>query len=202
MRLFVGFGVGAAVGAAATVLMRDLQARVAQMAPQARLTWVPPERLHVTVRFIGHVDAARASAIHDRLAPRLDARAFDAVVQGVGTFPDRRPPRVVWAGLSSGSREVVALAREVSARLAPLVPEEDEDLQPHLTLARVKEPHGLRAPSLLEGLAAVRLGVIRVEAVTLYETRPSKNGVQYLPLLRTTLVGGDSSENGERRAER
>jgi len=190
MRLFVGCTVGPAVADAAMALIGELKARVARLAPLARLTWVPNERLHVTVRFIGHVDAERAAGIRDALAPPLRQPAFDAVAQGVGAFPDRRPPRVVWAGLAAGRTELVALAREVNARLDPLVGGDPEELRPHLTLARVKEAHGLRAQPLLAGLESVPLGGFRVETVTLFESRPSRDGVQYLPLVRTSLQGG------------
>lgn len=187
MRLFVACEVGAAVGVAGAALIRELRARVEQTAPQARLTWVMPERFHVTVRFIGHVDAVRALAIHEALRPRLDSRAFDAVIEGVGVFPDRRPPRVVWAGLSTGKPEMVALAREVTARLATVMQGDDGELRPHLTLARVKDPRGLRAETLCRGLETVSLGAMRVEAVTLFESRQTGGVLRYVPLRRTPL---------------
>jgi 2'-5' RNA ligase len=187
MRLFVGCNVGPAVADAAAALIGELEARAARLAPSARLTWVPRERLHVTVRFIGHVDAARAAEIQRVLAPPLRQSAFDAVAEGVGVFPDRRPPRVVWAGLAAGRTELAALAREVNARLDPLVGGEQEELRPHLTLGRVKEPHGLRADALLAGLEHVALGRFRVDAITLYESRQSGGSLQYVPLMKTAL---------------
>jgi 2'-5' RNA ligase len=188
MRLFVGCDVGPAVGDPAVALIGELQARVARLAPHARLTWVPKERLHFTVRFIGHVDAARAAEIQHVLAPPLRQAAFDALVQGVGVFPDRRPPKVVWAGLAAGRTELMALAREVNARLAPLVGADPEELRPHLTLARIKEAHGLRAQPLLAGLEDVSLGTFRVESVTLFESRQSGGSLQYVPLMTTALA--------------
>jgi len=187
MRLFVGCEVGSAVGDAAAPLIGELKARVARLAPHARLTWVPKERLHVTVRFIGNVDPARAAEIQQVLAPPLRQAAFDAAVQGVGVFPDHRPPRVVWAGLAAGRTGLVALAREVNARLAPLVVGDPEELRPHLTLARVKEAHGLRAQPLLAGLEDALLGVFRIETVTLFESRQSGGSLQYVPLMKTAL---------------
>ena len=187
MRLFVACDVGPAVGDAAAALIDELKARVARLAPHARLTWVPKERLHVTVRFIGHVDAARATAITRALAPPLGHAAFEAVVEGAGVFPDRRPPRVVWAGLAAGGDQLMRLAREVNARLAPLVGVDSEELRPHLTLARVKEAHGLRAEPLLAGLEHVPLGSCRIDAVTLFESRQSGGVLQYVPLHTTAL---------------
>jgi len=196
MRLFVACDTGPAVADAATALIVDLRARLAGSAPHARLTWVAKERLHFTVRFIGSVDAGRLPAFREALAPPLGIAPFDLLVQGVGVFPDRRPPRVIWAGLRSGASEMVALARAVNARLGALVGDDPEVLRPHLTLARVKEPHGLRAQPLVAGLEDVRLGVTRVELVTLFESRQTASGLQYLPLVRTAL-GGEGREGGE-----
>ena len=187
MRLFVGCDVGPAVADAAVALIDELKTRVARLAPRARLTWVPKERMHVTLRFIGHVDAPRAGDIAKALAPPIPHAPFEAVVQGAGVFPDRRPPRVLWAGLASGRDDLVTLAREVNARLAALVAADSEELTPHVTLARVKDPLGLRAQPLLAGLEHVSLGSFRVERVTLFESRQSGGVLQYVPLHRTTL---------------
>jgi 2'-5' RNA ligase len=196
MRLFIACETGATVGDAAAALIEELRGRVARLAPQARLTWVPRERLHVTVRFIGSVDDTRVPVLQEALAAPLPVAAFDAVVQGVGVFPDRRPPRVVWAALRSGTAEMVALARAVNQRIDRLVGADAEELRPHLTLARVKEPHGLRSSALLAGLENVALGVARVDAVTLFESRQGPGGLLYVPLVKTAL-GGEGREGGE-----
>ena len=187
MRLFLACETGAAVGEAAAALIEELRARVARAAPHARLTWVPKERLHFTVRFIGSVDASAVPAIRDALALPLRHAPFDAAVQGLGVFPDRRPPRVIWAGLRSGTAEMVALARAVNQRIDRVVGGDSEALRPHLTLARVKEPHGLRPAALLAGLETVALGVTRVDAVTLFESRQEGGSLQYVPLTKTAL---------------
>ena len=176
------------MGAAAAALIEELRARVARVAPHARLTWVPKERLHFTVRFIGSVDASAVPAIRDALAVPLPLVPFDAVVQGLGVFPDRRPPRVIWAGLRSGTADMVALARVVNQRIDRVVGGDSEALRPHLTLARVKEPHGLRSTALLAGLESVALGVTRVEAVTLFESRQAGGSLQYVAVTRTPLT--------------
>jgi 2'-5' RNA ligase len=54
-------------------------------------------------------------------------------------------------------------------------------------LARVKEAQGLRSQDLLAGLETIELGVMRVEAVTLFESRQSGGSLQYVPLMKTAL---------------
>jgi 2'-5' RNA ligase len=145
----------------------------------------------VTVRFIGHVDEARATAIMSALRSPIDVPPFDLTVQGVGTFPENRPPRVVWAGLGDEVDALPRIEEEVSARVQRCgVGREDRPYRPHLTIARVKESGGLRARPLLKGLEDLALGVSRVEAITLFESRLSPKGPTYVPLQRTALHGG------------
>jgi 2'-5' RNA ligase len=63
MRLFVAVEIAPAVAAAADALIDRLRARAVRLAPRSRITWVTADRLHLTVRFIGHVDADRADAV-------------------------------------------------------------------------------------------------------------------------------------------
>jgi 2'-5' RNA ligase len=91
MRLFVAVELAPGVVAAALDLIGRLQAKAARLAPQARLTWVTAERLHVTIRFIGHVDEQKADAIRDALGSTLTFEPFDLTLAGTGAFPPKGP---------------------------------------------------------------------------------------------------------------
>ena len=60
--------------------------------------WVRPEQLHLTVRFIGEVDGALFRDIKNIL-DEVSAAAFSLQLKGVGYFPPRGAPRVLWVGL-------------------------------------------------------------------------------------------------------
>jgi 2'-5' RNA ligase len=188
MRLFVAVELAPDVVAAALDLIDRLQAKAARLAPQARLTWVTADRLHVTVRFIGHGDERKADAIKAALGSALASESFDLTLAGTGAFPPKGPPRVVWAGLTMGRNRLLAVERTVSERLTHVgVAPEDRPYNPHLTLARVREAAGLRAASLLDGVSEVVLGVTQVDAITLFESRLSPKGPTYVALHRTAL---------------
>ena len=188
MRLFVGVELDATVASAATALIGELQRRAARLAPAARITWTAEERLHITVRFIGHADDALGRAIAGALEPPLKTAQFDLALGGAGAFPKSGAPRVLWAGIASGGAALHAVEREVTARLAAVgIPPEDRPYSPHLTLARVRDAAGLRAASLFEQVAETPLGTTRVEAITLFESRLSPKGPTYVPLQRTPL---------------
>jgi 2'-5' RNA ligase len=187
MRLFIAVEMNRAVEDAAREVIDELRARVTRLAPRARLTWSAPERIHITVRFIGDADVPRAQAIRSALGPTIDAPVFDLAVEGVGAFPPKGPPRVFWAGLTDGRDGLLEVDRAVSQRLETLVPAEDRPYAPHLTLARVKEPAGLSRVTLFEDLTTRRFGRVHVDAITLFESRLSPKGATHVPLQRSAL---------------
>ena len=199
MRLFVAAGIEPQLARELGGVSEEMRQRVDARAPRAKLTWVPPDRLHFTVQFIGEVTPDRGEAIREALAMPLGVPAFSLTVAGVGTFPARGAPRVVWAGVREGRDALVGVAEEVRGRLvevrlkadttktADTPRAADAPFSPHLTLARVRDAAGLRAADLLVD-AASPFGTTRVDAITLFESRLSPKGPTYVPLLRTSLA--------------
>ena len=189
MRLFVGIEISPGVAAAASDLVGILRERAARLAPRSRITWMAAERLHVTVRFIGPVDDGRVAAIVEGLRGSTGIERFAVAVAGAGVFPPKGPPRVIWAGLSSGRDHLAAVEQAVSDQLAGAgVDRERRPFDPHLTLARVREAGGLRSDALLDGLDGTLLGTTLVDAITLFESRLSPQGPHYRAIHRTPLA--------------
>jgi RNA 2',3'-cyclic 3'-phosphodiesterase len=197
MRLFVGIEISPAVVAATLDLIAQLQTAGVTLAPRSRITWVTAERLHITIRFIGHVDETRVDEIRAALAPPLALDPFDLTIAGVGTFPPKGSPRVVWAGLTGGRDQLVAIEPMVSDRLARAgVAREQRPYNPHLTLARVRDAAGLPSAPLLGSLRDSSLGTTSVDAITLFESRLSPKGPTYVALARTPLQGTERRTGG------
>lgn len=188
MRLFVAVPIGAAVLERIAECVGELRRRVETGAPRARISWVAAEQLHVTLRFIGEVDDTEAQGIVSSLAPVLRIEPFEVAFLGVGTFPPRGAPRVFWAGIGSGAEQLMTIEREVTTRLAAcrILPEKRE-YRPHVTLARVREPAGLRARDVLDGLTERSFGGSTVDTITLFQSRLSPRGSVYVPLQSTEL---------------
>jgi 2'-5' RNA ligase len=190
VRLFVAVEVGPDIQSSAARAIEELKRRTGRTAPHARITWVKPHHLHLTIRFIGEVEPAVGEKIAASLAPALRSPAFDVAIRGTGTFPPRRPPRVIWAGIAGGVQALHAVEQDVRARLEPwcAAAPDERDYSPHLTLGRVKNPAGLRPAALLEGLEEAEFGSVKVGAVTLFESRLSSAGPTYVALRRTSLA--------------
>jgi 2'-5' RNA ligase len=149
------------------------------------VSWVAPENLHVTLKFLGGIDEARVPPVIDALdaAVRRHAR-FAIEVGGLGAFPSASRARVLWAGIVGGDGALGALAATVDAALAVVgFPREERAFSPHITLGRVREPRP--APELAEALTAGgarRFGQVEVDQVTLMRSDLSPNGARYTPL--------------------
>lgn len=105
------------------------------------LSWVKPENLHLTIRFLGDLGDSGVQRVCDSVAASAGPLAAPiARLGGLGGFPNLTRPRVLWVGLAEGTEEITALARSVNEALnrqgfGP----PDKPVRPHLTLARVRE---------------------------------------------------------------
>ena len=92
----------------------------------------PPEKLHLTLAFVGQVEAGRLDALAG--CARLRAGRLRLDFDRVGSF---RRARVAWAGCSLPAPELLDLQQQLAGRLlAGGFPLEEREFTPHVTLAR------------------------------------------------------------------
>lgn len=101
--------------------------------------WVPPDQQHLTLRFIGELDNGRLNDVAEALA-MVPGTPFELRLGGIGHFPPRGEPRVLWVGVEK-SQELARLKRRIDHALEQAgVPPEGRKFAPHVTLARIKRP--------------------------------------------------------------
>ncbi|MRR34035.1 RNA 2',3'-cyclic phosphodiesterase [bacterium] len=100
--------------------------------------WIDASQLHLTLRFIGDADTSLFERIREGLAG-VRVQPFELSLRGVGRFPPKRDPRVLWVGVEMNEL-LVQLQHLVEQTLVTcgLVPEE-RHFSPHITLARLKD---------------------------------------------------------------
>jgi RNA 2',3'-cyclic 3'-phosphodiesterase len=114
----------------------DFVEQVKPMLADAR--WVPPEGLHITLKFLGNVADERSESIEQALRT-VQAPSVFLSVRSIGFFPNPRSPRVLWTGIEAGP-ELTTLAQRVDEALAPVGFErEKRAFNPHVTIARFKD---------------------------------------------------------------
>ena len=103
--------------------------------------WLHPDDLHITIRFLGDIDADMIPEIKDVLG-QVRRFSFRIEMQGMDSFKLKRQA-VLWAAIQS-TRKLTALTGDVNEKLATLAFEMPaKPYVPHVTLARLKQSHGL-----------------------------------------------------------
>ncbi len=172
----------------APAVVRDALAVLAE--PVRSVAWTPPHQFHLTLRFIGEVEATRLASIERALGP-IRVEPFILPVAGVGAFPPGRPPRVLWAGIGAGHPRLHQLRQRVDdALLASGLSNLDVRVfHPHFTLGRCG--HGASTGAVSNFLKRHRefeAPPFRVEAFTLYQSTLAPGGARHTPLLRVDLA--------------
>lgn len=160
---------------------------------EAKVQWVRPDSIHVTIKFLGDVEERHIDAITQALQGIASGHCAGTVeVVGLGVFPDLRNPRVCWVGLREGADRLIRLAADVDTALEKLeFPREFRPYSPHLTLARIKEG-GRTVGRVLDqqGLLAKEGGVIgrlSVRALALMKSELRPAGAVYSRLAEIAL---------------
>lgn len=170
-----------------------LKARLASLQEKlkpagADAKWVEEENLHLTLQFLGNVDAQKAPLLINNMQNTLAGfPAFHLRLGGLGFFPDARKPRVFWAGLAGDLASLRRLHEHVQkTNFLSGYPAEEREFSPHLTLARLRSPRGLNdlfAAVKELGHAVADLGELPVTSVDLMKSELNRRGPVY------TLVG-------------
>ena len=185
MRLFLAINLPSSVVAAIDHEVAALRAA----APAVR--WIPPEKWHLTVRFIGEQPLERVAAIREAI-DAATVRHADAplAIRGVGAFPNFRRARIVWIGVAPDPRLEMLHHDIESACVALGMEHEGRPFRPHVTIARVA--HGVDEATLRALSRAARgvrySEVIDVSSVDLMASELAPDGPRYR-LLHSSPLG-------------
>jgi 2'-5' RNA ligase len=179
----------------------DLRARLAEICDQLRtemgqvpVRWVPPEKMHLTLKFLGDVSMNNVNVLQDILrGETVDREPFAISLGGLGAFPKVRRPRVIWVGVEAPP-ELESLQRGIDKQTAKVgYPPDRRPFSPHITVGRVSRnasPAEVRViGDTLNEANVGYLGVARVQAVHLYRSDLQPGGAVYHRLFSAELEG-------------
>jgi RNA 2',3'-cyclic 3'-phosphodiesterase len=177
MRLFTGIALPESV-------IEELTRLLDRLRPAAHLNWSPPYNLHITTEFIGQWPENRLDELTSVLRPAANRPAIDISIAGIGWIPNRRSPRILYAGVKA-DESLAKLAEDIDMALGGLgIERENRKFSPHLTLARIKDPAvsltALRAA--LEKVESAEFGQFTASGFHLYLSKPGPAGSIYTQL--------------------
>jgi len=151
--------------------------------------WVPPANLHITLKFLGEIPEDTVTELKETLlsiASHHESFAFN--LKGVGIFPDKKRPRVIWIDLLE-SEKLIKLQKEVENSLLTIgFNKEDRPFSPHLTIGRIRSSAGKE--SLLRAVETLKdkdFGNIGVNKVSLMKSDLKPGGAQYTTIAEFAL---------------
>ena len=174
LRAFVALTLPAALRDYLGAVTADLEAQTTTGA----VRWVTPERMHLTLRFLGDTAVSQLPALSnvlDQLAAQQPA--FSLQLTQLGAFPNQRRPRVIWVGLGGATAVLAQFRQRLDEALLPLGwPLEEKPFKPHLTLGRVKDG---RVGAQIPWQARVGQLAVPATAVHLLESELRPDGPRY-----------------------
>ena len=150
----------------------DLPESVAQMLVTLNpsvpgLRWLAADQIHLTLAFLGNVAAAAEEKLWANLRA-IQFTSFFLPLRGVGSFPARGRPKIIWIGVGRGHPHLFQLHKRVTdAALAAGIEADLRPWHPHITLARCQNVSAQALRSFLHSKKEFDGGLIPIDAFSL-----------------------------------
>lgn len=153
-----------------------------------RVKWVPPENLHITLKFLGNVPQGMLGEIgRAMISAASGMRPFRVTLRGIGGFYQGNSLRVIWAGIQEGKGELAELWERLESALGTLgFKGDDRGFVPHVTLGRVKEG-GRASMRVLAGYEGMDFGAMTASSLRLMKSQLERRGAVYSVLHEVTF---------------
>ena len=134
------------------------------------LRWLPEEQFHLTLSFLGNVDAPAEGQLREALQ-KVRVPSFLLPVYGVGVFNARGQPSIVWAGVGKGHPHLFTLHRRIQDAVLQAGLEPDlKPFHPHITIGRAKGISRQSLQPFIRQYAETDLGLFEVKGFALYSS--------------------------------
>ena len=141
--------------------------------------WMGDEQIHLTLRFIGEVDNTTENQIIDVLQ-KLSIPPFTITLKGIGVFPLRKEPRIIWIGVEE-NQILMRMQAQIERALASIQIEPDpRKFFPHITIARLNSAHQERIGQFISENNLFSTEPFEVSEFYLYRSYLGKTGALYI----------------------
>ena len=141
--------------------------------------WLRADQMHLTLSFLGEVAGEAEAKLRETLAT-IKVAPFFLPISGIGTFPAKGWPKIIWIGVGTAHPHLFQLHKRVQD--ATLVAGLEPDLRPwhpHITLARCRDVSAESVRPFLKTHADLDAGMIHVESFCLNSSALTPSGSLY-----------------------
>jgi RNA 2',3'-cyclic 3'-phosphodiesterase len=153
---------------------------LAALDPNLRgVRWLVPEQMHLTLSFLGEVAGEAEMKLRETLVT-IKVAPFFLPVSGIGTFPAKGCPKIIWIGVGTAHPHLFQLHKRVQdATLAAGLEPDLRPWHPHITLARCRDVSAESVRPFLKMHADFDAGMIHVESFCLNSSALTPSGSVY-----------------------
>jgi 2'-5' RNA ligase len=146
----------------------SIVASLVRLDPHLRgVRWLTHEQMHLTLAFFGNVEAGAEENLRANLLA-IRFTTFFLPVSGLGTFPAKDRPKIIWVGVGAGHPHLFQLHKRVSdAALAAGLEADLRPWHPHITLARCQDISAESIRPFLRAHSEFEAGLVRIESFQL-----------------------------------
>jgi 2'-5' RNA ligase len=165
-------------------LLRDEIADTYRAIPGAK--WVDEKQLHCTLRFIGDVPDNTIEQVSASLE-QIHTHPYLLTIKGVGFFPPRNIPRILWFGLNPPA-EIISMQSKIEKACVNIgLQAEARKFHPHITVARLNNPHQEKIAEFIVSNALFLSEQFEVTHFHLYRSHLGKVQAHYEKLISFAL---------------
>lgn len=176
MRLFIAVSIPLDISRNLEDIISDLKKTGAD------IKWVKSDSIHITLKFLGETEGERLPEIKSAIESLgIKKSGLEVEVKGIGFFPDKKRPRVIWAGLEENTPFLVEVVSKLDSAMSTLGFErENRRFSPHLTIGRFRSNQGLAMLiDETEKMKIFSFGSFPIMEFNLYSSTLKPSGAEY-----------------------
>jgi len=156
---------------------------------RADVRWEPDGKLHCTLKFLGDTGEEVLPDIISALEGVASSTPpFPIRYSGLGCFPDKREPRIIWVGMEDANGILQRLAQTVETRMEALgFKPEQRIYHPHVTLGRVQSSRRMRELLAMMETVIFQSSPAFLREIELVKSKLKARGSAYTMVAKMTL---------------
>ena len=157
--------------------------------PGAR--WISPENYHLTLRFIGDIDARAADEVDAAIWEAKLREPVGVTFESLDSFGGDRPHAVI--AKAQPTRELLELQSEIERAVRRAgIPPDKRKFVPHVTLARLRHASPVDVATYLAGRGHFPRFGFTADRVSLFSARDQTGGGPYVVEATYPLSGAET----------
>lgn len=160
--------------------------------PQSCLRWVPEEKIHITLKFLGNISSDCMLDLEKALHTAASLSSIcSAKISSLGAFPSLKKPNNIWIGVQPDQALLELYERLEESLESIKIPSEKRAFSPHITLARISQnatqPERMAISKKLQQIDIDELGTDKFSHLLLYKSE-MHHGIYVYTILKSEAL--------------